>query len=425
MLPTIVFPSAALKTFLDRLRIPVTRPQRRHLEEVMEGLLMTDGRKTLARITRQLVEPRDIYAVADVFRQSPWTAEVLRPPVRAYVLAEVGARLATVPPERRCITISLDDTTCHTPRSSRGFEPVDWHGDSTDHTAGVGPQGQRYAYGLPVVTCRISVGEAASIVDWRVYMRAQTVRRLNRQRPRGQRLAFRSTTHVAREMLAALAPHLPAGCRIYIIFDSWYASTKLVRFCRRQGWHVICDLTTHRTLDGRPLRTSAQLVRHQRYDRTTIRATDGDQTSSTPTVCGHLRGLGAPVTVLQSRRHPRDHHPKYLLCTGRTVTAQEILTLYAARWGCELDYFYGKTRLGVEDFRVRPVEAIATYIAVVSLALLFLQVQRVHGQHRTLAEALAAHRQGHPRQLLLAVVHHTLQHGAAELVLKRFLREAA
>ncbi len=72
-----------------------------------------------------------------------------------------------------------------------------------------------------------------------------------------------------------------------------------------------------------------------------------------------------------------------------------------------------------------PVEAIATYIAVVFLAQLFLQVQRVHGQHRTLAEALAAHRQGHPRQLLLAVVHHTLQHGAAELVLKRFLREAA
>ncbi len=93
--------------------------------------------------------------------------------------------------------------------------------------------------------------------------------------------------------------------------------------------------------------------------------------------------------------------------------------------GCELDYFYGKTRLGVEDFRVRPVEAIATYIAVVSLALLFLQVQRVHGQHRTLAEAQAAPRQGHLRQVLLAVVHHTLQHGAAEPVLKRFLREAA
>jgi hypothetical protein len=39
------------------------------------------------------------------------------------------------------------------------------------------------------------VVEAASIGDWRVSMRAQTVRRLNRQRPQDQRLAFRSTTH--------------------------------------------------------------------------------------------------------------------------------------------------------------------------------------------------------------------------------------
>jgi hypothetical protein len=175
-------------------------------------------------------------------------------------------------------------------------------------------------------------------------MRAQAVRRLTRQRPRGQRLGFRSTTHVAREMRAALASHLPAGCRISVLFDSWDASTTLVRFCRRQGWHVICDLTTHRTLDGRPLRTSAQLVRHQRYDRTTLRATDGDQTSSTPTVWGHLRGLGAPVTVLHSRRHPRGHHPKSLLGTDRTGGAQEILTLYAARWGSELDYFSSMAR---------------------------------------------------------------------------------
>jgi hypothetical protein len=119
---------------------------------------------------------------------------------------------------------------------------------------------------------------------------------------------------------------------------------------------VICDLTAHRTLDGRPLRTYAQLVRHQRYDRTTIRATDGDQTSSTHPVCGHLRGLGAPVTVLQSRRHPRDHHPKYLLCTDRTVPAQEILTPDAARQGYELDY----SPWGVEDFRVRPIETYDT-----------------------------------------------------------------
>lgn len=425
MLPTIVFPSVEVKTFLDNLDLSLTKPQRRHLEEVMEGLLVTDGRKTLTALTRQLVEERDIYAVADFFRQSPWTVDALRTPLQAHLLGEVWARAAALLPSQRSIVICLDDSTCHKPPSSQHFEPVDWHGDYTEHTAGVGPQGKRYAYGLPVLTCRISVDGHAYTVDWRCYLRARTVRRLNRQRPRRPRLRFRSKMTLARELLTPLASQLPADCRVYVVFDSWYASAKLLRFCLRQGWQVICDLKTNRTLNGTSLRTQAQTLRHQRYDRTTIRATDGDQTYYTRTLHGQLKRLASPVTVLQSRRHPRDHHPKYLLCTDRTLTSQEILTLYAQRWGCEVDYLYLKTRLGLEDFRLRSVDGIAKYIAVVFLALAFLQTQQVRNRDRTLSETLATHRQAHLRRLLTEVVHYTLQHGAPEPVLKRFLREAA
>lgn len=425
MLPTICFTSTTLRTFLDDLDLPLTKPQRRHLEEVSEGLLMTDGRKTLTAITRQLVEPRDIYAVADFFRQSPWTVDAVRRPLLEHLLANVRARVAALAPDRRIVVLSLDDSTCHKPRSSQHFEPVDWHGDYTEHTAGVGPRGQRYAYGLPVITCRLSVGGQAYTVSWRPYLRARTVRRLNRSRPRRRRLPFRNKMTLAREMLAELAPHLPAGCRIYVVFDSWYASAKLLRFCLRQGWQAISDLKANRTLNGQSLRTHAQTLRHQRYDHTTIRATDGEQTYYTRTLQGRLKRLASPVTVLQSRRHPRDHHPKYLLCTDRTLTPQEILTLYAQRWGCEVDYLYLKTRLGLEDFRLRSVEGIAKYMTVVFLVLAFLQTQQGRGRYRKLSDALAAHRQQHWRHLLMEVIDHTLQHGSAEPVLKRFLREAA
>jgi hypothetical protein len=372
-----------------------------------------------------LVTARDIYAVADFFRESPWTADALRTPLRAHLMAALSARIATVPAGRRVVIVSVDDSTCHKPRSSRHFEPVDWHGDYTEHTAGVGPQGKRYAYGLPVLTCRVHADGHAYTVDWRLYMRAQTVRRLNRDRPRRQRLHFRSKMSLAREMLTALAPLLPPACRVYVVFDSWYASAKLIRFCLRQGWHVICDLKANRTLDGRPLHTYTQLLRHQRYDHTIIRATDGDQTYYTHTLVGQLRRLAAPVTVLQSRRHPRDHHPKYLLCTDRRLTAQEILTFYALRWGCEVDYLYLKTRLGLEDFRLRSVEGITKYITVVFLALAFLQTQQVRGNYRTLSDTLAVHREAHQRQLLKEVVRHALRHQSPERVFKRFLREAA
>lgn len=108
MLPTICFTSGALKTFLDDLGLTLTKPQRRHLEEVSEGLLMTEGSKTLSRLTRQLVEERDVYAVADFFRTSPWTVENLREPLLEQLMAEVRARVAALPAPQRVVVISLD-----------------------------------------------------------------------------------------------------------------------------------------------------------------------------------------------------------------------------------------------------------------------------------------------------------------------------
>jgi phosphatidylserine/phosphatidylglycerophosphate/cardiolipin synthase-like enzyme len=66
-------------------------------------------------------------------------------------------------------------------------------------------------------------------------MRAKTVRRINRHRAAGQRIAFRSKNTLARQILEALRPLLPKGWSVYVQFDSWYASAKLIKYIRRQG----------------------------------------------------------------------------------------------------------------------------------------------------------------------------------------------
>jgi len=64
------------------------------------------------------------------------------------------------------------------------------------------------------------------------------------------------------------------------------------------------------------------------------------------------------VCVLISRRHNRDKHPKYFLCTDLTLTAQTVLIWYGNRWTLEVDYWYLKQRLGLGDFRMQAYEAI-------------------------------------------------------------------
>jgi len=50
-------------------------------------------------------------------------------------------------------------------------------------------------------------------------------------------------------MLTELAELLPPGHRVYVLFDSWYASAKLIKFCRRQRWHVICAVKANRRIE--------------------------------------------------------------------------------------------------------------------------------------------------------------------------------
>jgi hypothetical protein len=49
-------------------------------------------------------------------------------------------------------------------------------------------------------------------------------------------------------MLTELAGLLPKEYQVYVMFDSWYASAKLINFCRRQGWQVICAIKSNRPI---------------------------------------------------------------------------------------------------------------------------------------------------------------------------------
>jgi hypothetical protein len=252
------------------------------------------------------------------------------------------------------------------------------------------------------------------------------VRRLNRQRAPEQRLCFRKKTTLAQEMLAELQQLLPAGFQVYVLFDSWYASNRLLKFCRRQGWYVVCAIKSNRKLDDKKLSQWPQALRHQRYQRIQLTATDQRQrTYLVRTLQGKLTTLPFAVCVLISQRHPRDKHPKYFLCTNRALSAQQILSIYQKRWPIEVDNFYVKQHLGLADFRVQSYEATEKWFAIVFLALGFLQWRLNHAhtkeQWHALADVVRQHRYEHARTLLETACQEAATLSDYLPVLKRFL----
>jgi DDE superfamily endonuclease len=422
MVTRILYNSERLCAFFDQLELTLYKPQRQHILNMADALLVCEEDKTLAALQRQFVEAPDASNMADCLRISPWQADAVRAALRARQVAWVvgQAERAGAP---RVIYINLDDSIGEKHKGTRHLEPVDFHHDHNESTKNK----PRYKNGFCYLVCTLKIGELVVTVDLRLYLRAKTVRRINRHRAAGQRISFRSKNTLARQILEALRPLLPQGWAIYVQFDSWYASAKLIKYVRRQRWHVTCGLKCNRKLNGVRVDHLASALRHQRYTRVRITAADGNTTPYyVRTTTGRLSEVPDDVRVWFSKRHPRGKSSAYFLSTELTRSAHQALQGYGGRWSCEVDNFYLKTRLGLADFRVRSYEALDRYMVVVQLAWGYVErrfVQERCAQVKCYGDIIRRHQEEHARAWLTGALQMALETGAIEPVLQRFLRE--
>jgi hypothetical protein len=220
-------------------------------------------------------------------------------------------------------------------------------------------------------------------------------------------------------------PLIPTTMQVYVQCDAWYASARLIKYVRRQGWHIICRVKANRRLDKQPMSARDAAQRHQRYCRVTTTAADGtESTYFVRSMTGRLHGVPFPICGLVSRRHPRDHFPVYFISTDLSLSPQQTLTYYSKRWACEVENWYHHERVGLGDFRLQSYEAIQKYWAVVLLAWGYVQqraVQEPGARTYTPADIIERHRLEHARQMLTAFGHAVLAAGDVEAVVQRFL----
>jgi hypothetical protein len=375
----------------------------------------------LAALQRQFVEAVDASNMADFLRISPWSAHELRQALRADQVAWLleEADRTKVP---QIIYINLDDSLGEKDKATQHIEPVAWFHDHSESTK----KKPRFKNGFCYLACTMRVGQVVATVDLRLYLREKTVRRCNRHRCPEKRLAFRSKNSLARQILTALRPLLPKGWRVYVQFDSWYASKRLIKYVRRQGWHVTCGLKHNRKLNGKRLDDHARELKHRWYTRLRVTTTEGTQT---PYFVRHregrLRDVPYDLRVFFTKRHPRERSPAYFTCTDLTCSAKQALQGYTWRWSCEVVNFYLKTQMGLTDFRVQSYEAVDKYMVVVHLAWAYVErrfAQERSGPVKTYGDIIRRHRDEHAVMWLTGAVQMAVETGDMSLVLDRFLR---
>lgn len=428
MLSPIVHHSLQLVSFIGCLGLLLSQPQRAHLLRVLDGLLMSEKRKTISDLYRQQVSRPDPKRGADFFRESTWDEVDLSQRRKRQLLQQIlqiGQQLGVL----KVVKVSLDDSLGKKGKATKHLDVVDHqHNHSESHG-----KRQVCSNGYVYIALHVQLGPLGFTFDLRLYLRAATVRRLNRQRqkehPTLPPVPYRSKLSLAQAMLTELATLLPAGYQVYVLFDSWYASAKLMNFCRRQGWHVVCALKSNRRVNKQRVDKHDQLLTHKHYQRITLSATPTTPTAPTyyvRTVYGYLEAVRSSVCVIISRRHKGDKHPKFFACTDLSLTAQAALRLYQQRWSIEVDNLYLKVFLGLGDFRLQSYEATTKWFAVVLLDLNFLQLQQAQAYAQTqtappLADFIYQHRQAHFQTLIRSVAEEAIATGDVEQVIQRFI----
>jgi hypothetical protein len=410
----IVRRSAAVVTFVGLLALTLTAPQLRHLERFADLLVVAPRRKTLAQLAALELPGVDPSNLADFFRISPWDPDDVRLPLVELILRYLKAHnLGQALP----IFLTVDDSLAVKDKGTRKLQSVDWH---FDHNQG------RVVRGGNHVVLRIHWGPFHFPLLWRLYLRSTTVRRLNRRRQH-KRLRYRSKLELTQQMLQQILPSLPKGHPVYVLFDSWYTSAKLVKWIRQQGWHVIAAVKSNRKLSGQKLTQWHHDLKGCSYGHASLELANGrKRTYWVRSIVGRLRGVPGSVRVLLSQRGPGVAAPKYFLCTDLSLSAQEILSRYQHRWSQEVDYWYVKRELGLGDFRLQSYEAIEKWYAVVYLVLVYLYWRRyeeaeAHGHTPSLSEVMTGIRQDHQREVLRAACEEVAAGTPVEEVLERYL----
>jgi len=379
------------------------RCQFQHFQHYLTGLIVLDN-KSLANITRCVLESADKTNLSRFFSEAPWFQDRVNERRVEYLLQQTQAVRS---PKADALLI-LDDTLCEHVGSL--FDYVDRHYNHGEDT---------YPLAHNPVTSHYVSGPVRFPVDLRLYRRYEECTRWaeyvhkhfpdhpiptkSKERARLRKEVdpilledpdfqqlhqqFRTKIDLSIDLLEAAIRHkVPFSV---LVFDSWYLAEELVSMARYRHKDWISLLKKNRNLEtnsfvlkdttGKPIWLAGPhiavedlvpLIPPTAYRAVTV----GDKTYWTFTLAVRLPGLGKVRLVVSFKNAELTGTYAVLVSNRVDWHAQRIITLYLQRWPIETFYQDGKGHLGLDEYRMRNAEAIQKHWCLVFVAYSLLHL---------------------------------------------------
>jgi hypothetical protein len=392
-----------------------SKPQRRHFDNYIQSLIVQEHRRTLAGMSRHVLEGPAASSWDRFVTVAPWKLPALTARWQQYLRRELrrlqpkGLRIGG----RQTDFLIFDDT--HHLRTGRCLEGAGYH---------FVPVQQRSSWSHSLVLGAYRTGEYTFAYSGAAYVRKQEIDTLNATRqcenllrdPADRRplLTFAAKTDLVVAALQAFRPLRP-GRPVFVLFDSWYLNREIVRAAREQELDWCSTLRRNRNLTLLDLAPETGEVRQQwtlavgaLLDRLLPAAAlteagvpfaaaagggweqveVGGRTYRVLSYRGRLSGIGVvQVVIAQERLHDGSWSVYVPLVTNRLdLPAAEVLLVHQQRWAIEVLIRDAKQHLGLTDCQLERLEGTVRHwlLALLSQALLtLLRLRAAAGEVRT------------------------------------------
>jgi len=380
------------------------RRQFQHFENYLTGLMVLSN-KSMANISRCLLESADKTNLSRFFSEAPWEQEKVNETRITYMLEQTVAVRRKA--EQSCVIV--DDTLCEHVGSV--FEYVDRH---YDHCEG------RYPLGHNLVTAHYVSGAVRFPLEVRLYRRyeeqtrweefvgkhypEQEIPTEKKKRTRlhkevDERLlqdAEFAALHAQFQTKITLAIELikQAGARPVpfqtVLMDSWFLCTEMAEELAklRKDWVSLLKKNRNLEVNSFTLRDAqgqkvvlagphikveelVPLLPHNAYTPVTI----GERDYWYVALNLRVPGLGKVRLVISFGNAELTGTYAVLVSNRTEWAAKKILETYVQRWPIETFYQDSKGHLGLDEYRMRTAIAIKKHWCLVFVAYSFLHLQ--------------------------------------------------
>ena len=405
-----------LQPLLLTFAVVFSKPQQRHFDNYIQGLICQEARRTLAGMGRSVVAGPDASSWDRFVTVAPWELPALNDRWRGLLRHELrrlkpqGRRIAG----RQTDFLIFDDS--HHPRTGKYLEGAGYHWVHAQEHA---------QWGHCLVVGAYCTGDYTLAYSCDPYLREADVQALNANRQRENLLRspaeqrplweFRSKVDLVVAQIQAFRCLHPDR-QVFVLFDSWYLNRSTTRAARERGLDWCSCLKSNRVIELLDLaldtgevrsvtRLSVQALEERFIPAAMLMETGvpypaaavppqwqtfsvGRRTFRALAYRGRLEGIGVVQLVVVQEQYREGHWSPYVpLVTNRLdLTAQEVVQVYLERWSVEVLLRDLKQNLGLCDCQMERLEGTVRHwvLAFVSQALLMLlRLQADAGELRT------------------------------------------